>query len=86
MVHNYKPTSLLICHTALEKTLFNSLFTTSLVTISIHLGENNLLCEHQSRCWPSEFCEYKLLSIVHDIYSSFDCNPPVGVRCVFGYV
>ena len=47
------------------------------------LHENNLLNENQSGFRPSDSCEYQLLSIVHDIYASFDCNPPRNVRGVF---
>ena len=32
---------------------------------------------------PSDSCEHQLLSIVHEIYASFDCNPPLDVRAVF---
>ena len=39
--------------------------------------------ENQSGFRPSDLCEYQLLSIVHDIYASFDCNPPRDVRGVF---
>ena len=28
-------------------------------------------------------CEYQLLSIVHEIYTSFDCYPPLDIRAVF---
>ena len=49
------------------------------------LGEvvENLLCENRSGFWPSESCEYQILSIVHEIYTSFDCNPPLDVRAIF---
>ena len=43
----------------------------------------NLLCENQSGFRPSESCEYQILSIVHEIYTSFDCNPPLDVKAVF---
>ena len=39
--------------------------------------------ENQSGFRPSDLCEYQLLSIVHDIYASFDCNPPRDARGVF---
>ena len=39
--------------------------------------------DNQSGFRPSDSCEYQLLSIVHDIYASFDCNPPHDVRGVF---
>ena len=59
----------------LERLIFNSLFE--------FLHENNLLNENQSGFRPSDSCEYQLLSIVHDIYASFDCNPLCDVRGVF---
>ena len=46
----------------------------------------NLLCENQSGFGPSESCEYQILSIVHEIYTLFDCNPPLDVRAVFLYI
>ena len=47
------------------------------------LNENKLLSDAQSGFRPSDSCEYQLLSIVHDIYKSFDCNPPLEVREIF---
>ena len=76
VVDNYRPVSLLpIFGKILERLIFNSLFE--------FLHENNLLNENQSGFRPSDSCEYQLLSIVHDIYASFDCNPPRDVRGVF---
>ena len=31
----------------------------------------------------NDSCEHQLLSIVHDTYASFDCNPPKDVRGIF---
>ena len=61
----------------LLKILFNSIYK--------FLEENNLLW---SRLRPSDSCEYQLLSIVHDIYTSFDCSAPLDVRGIylFGYI
>ena len=59
----------------LQRLIFNSLFE--------FLHENNLLNESQSGFRPSDSCEYQLLSIVHNIYASFDCNPPRDVRAIF---
>ena len=50
---------------------------------SIQLQENDLLCENQSSFQSYDTCEYQLLSIVHKIYGSFDCNPPFDVRAAF---
>ena len=47
------------------------------------LNQNKILSGAQSRFRPSDSCEYQLLSIVHDIYKSFDCNPPLEVRGIF---
>ena len=47
------------------------------------LNKNKLLSDAQSGFRPSDSCEYQLLSIVHDIYKSFDCNPPLEVREIF---
>ena len=32
---------------------------------------------------PGDSCISQLLSIVHEIQSSFDCNPPVDTRAIF---
>ena len=47
------------------------------------LEENNLLNSNQSGFMPNDSCESQLLSIVHDIYSSFDCYPSLEVRGIF---
>ena len=75
IIDNYRPISLLpICGKIFEKILFNSIYK--------FLEENNL-CKHQSGFRPSDSCEYQLLSIVHDIYASFDCSPPLVARVIF---
>ena len=58
-----------------ERVIFNSIFE--------NLDENNLLCPNQSGFRPSGSCEYQLLSILHEIYKSFDCNPPKDVRGIY---
>ena len=58
-----------------EKILLNFIFE--------YLQENCLLRDNQSGFWPSDSCEYQLLYIIHDIYASFDCNPPKDVRGIF---
>ena len=76
IIDNYRPVSLLpICGKIFEKLLFNSIFK--------FLDDNNLLSSNQSGFRPSDSCEYQLLSIVHDIYASFDCCPSLEVRGVF---
>ena len=53
-----------ICGKIFKKLLFNSIFK--------FLDDNNLLSSNQSGFRPSDSCEYQLLSIIHDIYASFD--------------
>ena len=43
----------------------------------------NLFNKSQSGFRPSDSCEYRLLSIVHDIYASFDCNRLCDVTGIF---
>ena len=59
----------------LEKLLFNS--------IMDFLEENNLLNSNQSGFRSNGSCESQLLSIVHDIYSSFGCYSSIEVRGIF---
>ena len=76
VVDNYRPVSLLpIFGKILQRHIFDSLFE--------YLHENNLLNESRSGFRASDSCEYQLLSIVHDTYASFDCNPPLDIRGVF---
>ena len=44
------------------------------------LEENSLLCPHQSGFRSSDSCQSHLLSIVHNIYASFDKSPTLEVR------
>ena len=76
VVNNYRPVSLLlVLGKKLERLNFNSLFE--------FLHENSLLNENQSGFRSSDSCEYQHLSIVHDIYVSFDYNPPCDVRGIY---
>ena len=76
IVDNYRPVSLLpILGKILERIIFNSVFE--------YLEENNLLCPNQSGFRHSDSCVYQLLSILHEIYKSFDCNPSKDARTIF---
>ena len=76
IIDNCRPISLLpICGRILEKILFISIYE--------FFEENDLLCEHQPGFRPSDSCGYQLLSIVHDIHASFDCNSHLDVRGIF---
>ena len=73
IVDDYRPVSFLpIFGKNLDKLLFTSLMD--------FLEENNLLNPNQSGFRSNDSSESQHLSIVHDIYSSFDCYPSLEVR------
>ena len=75
-LQNYRPVSLLpICSKIFEKIIFNPMLD--------FLEEYSLLCPHQSGFRSSDSCQSQLLSIVHDIYASFDQSPTLEVRANF---
>ena len=62
---NYRPVSLLpICGKVFERLIFNKMFSFFLA--------NNLLSSNQSAFKPGDSCINQVLSITHEIYSSFD--------------
>ena len=76
LVNNYRPISLLpIFGTIFEKIIFNRIYN--------FLSEENLLNNNQSGFHPSDSCVNQLLSITHEIFEAFDCNPTLEVRSVF---
>ena len=76
IVDNYRPVSLLpIFRKIFEKLLFSS--------IMDFLTFYNLLNSNQSGFRPNDSSESQLLSIVHDIYSLFDCHPSLEVESIF---
>ena len=48
-----------------------------------HLPKNEVFTKCQSGFLPGESCVSQLISIVHDINSSFDCGTTQDVRGVF---
>ena len=73
-LQNYRPVSLLpICGKILERLIFNEMFEFFI--------ENKLISSSQSGFKPGDSCINKLLSITHEIYSSFDES--LEVRSVF---
>ena len=58
-----------------ERVLFNSLFS--------HFHNNNLFIKCQSGFMPDDSCISQLLSMVHEIESSFHYKPPTDVRAIF---
>ena len=76
IIYSYRPVSLLLIFDKIfERILFNSLFN--------FFQKDDLLCEPQSGYRPNDSSVLQLLSIVRDIYASFDCSPPLDVRSVF---
>ena len=76
ILKNYRSISLLaVFAKVFQKLLFSSLFA--------HFHDNDLFTKCQSGFMPGDSCISQLLSIVHEIQSSFDCNPPVDTRAIF---
>ena len=48
-----------------------------------YLDKNKLLNTNQSEFRPKDSCVYQLIEIIHNIFSSFDCNPTLETRAVF---
>ena len=76
LIKNYCPISLLpIFSKIFERLIFNSLFN--------YFKQNKLFTECQSGFIPGDSCVAQLLSVTHEIYKSFDCNPPQDIRGTF---
>ena len=75
-VENYRPISLLsILSKIYERLIFNSIFK--------YLIKNNLFTKILCGFLPGGSCIFQLLSITHEIYKLFDCNPSLDVRGTF---
>ena len=73
---NYRSISLLpIFGKIFERIIFKELFN--------HFHQNHLFTKCQSGFLPGDSCILQLLSIVHEINSSFDCDPTIDVSGVF---
>ena len=73
VLKNYRPVSLLpICGKIFEKLIFNAL--------CAFFEDHKLLNPSQSGFKKNDFCINQLVSITHEIYSAFDCNPSLEVR------
>ena len=76
MLKNYHPVSLLpICGKIFEKLLFNKSYP--------FFEDHKLLNPCQSGFKKNDSCINQLVSITHEIYSAFDCNPSLEARRVF---
>ena len=64
-----------ICGKIFEKLIFNALYS--------FFEDYKLLNPCQSGFKKNDFCINQPVSITHEIYSTFDCNPPPEVRGVF---
>ena len=58
-----------------ERLVFNSVFH--------YLIQNKLFTECLPGFIPGDSCVAQLLSFTHEIYKSFDCNPPYNIRGTF---
>ena len=76
LLKNYRPISLLpIFGKTCERIIFKELFN--------HFHQNQLFTKCHSGFLPGDSCISQLLSIVHEINSSLDCDPTIGVSGVF---
>ena len=76
LIKNYRPISLLpIFSKIFERIIYNSLLN--------YFLSNKLFTPSQSGFLPGDSCIAQLLSIIHEIQTSFDENPTVAVRGVF---
>ena len=72
LIENNRPVSLLpVCGKIFERLIFNSLFN--------YFIANNLLSPHQSDFIPGDSPVQQLISITHEIYNAFGCNPSLEV-------
>ena len=75
LLQNYPSVSLAVCSKNFERIFFNPMLE--------FLEENNFLYPHQTGFPSSDSCQSQLLSIVHDIYASFDQIRTLEVRANF---
>ena len=76
LVKNYRPISLLpIFGKIFERVIYNSIFN--------YFNGNKLFTPSQSGFLPGDSCIAQLLSIIHEIQTAFDENPPGDVRGIF---
>ena len=76
IVKNYCLVSLLpVCVKMFERLIFNQIFK--------FLDEGKLISQNQTGFWPSDSCEYQLLSTAHCIYNNFYHNLILEIRANF---
>ena len=64
-----------ICAKLIEKLMFNSIFSFT--------DTRNMFSVHQSGLRRGDSWVHQLISVVHDIYNTFDASPSLEVRGVF---
>ena len=76
LVNNYRVISLLpVFGKIFEKIIFNKIYN--------YLSKENLLNPNQSGFRPSDSCINQLITITHEIFEAFDCNPSLEVSSIF---
>ena len=75
VLKNLSLSLLQICGKIFEKLIFNALYS--------FFEDYKLLNPCQSGFKKNDSCINQLVSITHEIYSDFDCNPSLEVRGVF---
>ena len=76
LVSNYRPVSLLsICSKIFEKLIFDCIYD--------FLDQNYLLDVIQSCFRHGDSCIHQLIPITYNIFTAFDTNPSLEVRCIF---
>ena len=76
LLRNYRPISLLpIFSKIFERVIYYCLFN--------YFVANKLFTPAQSGFLPGDSCIAQLFSIIHEIQTNFDTNPPADVRGVF---
>ena len=76
LIKNYRLISLLPIFSKLFETLTDN-------SLENYFMQNKLFTNCQSGFMPGDSCVSQLLSVIHEIYKSFDCSPPVDVRGTF---
>ena len=76
LINNYRPISLLpVFGKIFEKIIYSSIYE--------FLEKHSLLSDRQSGFRPGDSTINQLLAITHEIFSAFDCCPPLDVRSVY---
>ena len=76
LINNYRPVSLLpIFGKIFERIIFDNIYR--------YLDEHKLLNPNQSGFRPKDSCNYQLIEITYNIFSTFDCYLTIETRAVF---